>query len=184
MMYFGHHTCYTKIVRKQFLITFLSPHLSGVLIVLTYPKKWIQEAREKDEEEYASEDEGFDWRQRIRSCEGWRVALFVAVVMYVSIVATAVMLNFSFALLGVLPESSRQVKEITQFQIDYTFWMNLAAIAGTGVLYYLHRSHVEAQGGSMEGMEDGKKFGIKQLAVVIAILALCRGLASFLLQQV
>ena len=275
--------------------------LSSILIVLTYPKTWIQEAHEKVEEEAPSEDGGFDWRQRIRSREGWqlvghhfamewqmvwqeiligftiagfvavfvpasvwkavfladmakssglniwivlenallapfvaamtfigsmgniplatilngsgvlfagimgfiysdlivpplvavnakyygwRVALYIAAVMYVSIVATAIILNFSFALLGVLPESARQVKEITQFQIDYTFWMNLAAIVGAGVLYYLHRSHVKAQEKSMDGMEDGKKIGFKQIAVYIAILALCGGLATFFLHQV
>jgi len=33
-----------------------------------------------------------------------------------------------FALLAVTPESARAVKDVTQFKIDYTFWMNLAAL--------------------------------------------------------
>lgn len=47
--------------------------ISAILIVLTYPKIWIQEAREKVEEEAPSEDGSFDWRQRIRSREGWQL---------------------------------------------------------------------------------------------------------------
>lgn len=275
--------------------------ISAILIVLTYPKSWVQEARQKVEEESPDEEGRFDWRKRIQSREGWqlvghhfamewqmvwqeiligftiagfvavfvpasvwkaafltdvakssgpsiwivlenallapfvaavtfigsmgniplatilngsgvlfagimgfiysdlivpplvavnakyygwRIALYIAAVMYVSIVATAIILNFSFALLGVLPESARQVKEITQFQIDYTFWMNLVAIAAAGVLYYLHRSHVKAQHKDMESMDEGKQIGVKQVAVYTAILALCGGLATFFLQQI
>ncbi|MCA9434059.1 MAG: permease, partial [Candidatus Omnitrophica bacterium] len=44
--------------------------LSSVLIRLTYPKSWIQEARESLEEK-SSADQDFDWRERIRKPEGW-----------------------------------------------------------------------------------------------------------------
>lgn len=40
---------------------------------------------------------------------GWRVALYIAGVMYVSIVATALILNGLFSLLGIVPESARVV---------------------------------------------------------------------------
>lgn len=275
--------------------------LSSILIVLTYPKSWVQQAREKVEQETADEQGGFDWRQRIKSREGWRlvghhfamewqmvwqeifigftiagfvavfvpasvwkaafladlakssgpniwivlenallapfvaamtfigsmgniplatilngsgvlfagimgfiysdlivpplvavnakyygwrVALYIAAVMYVSIVATAIILNFSFALLGVLPESARQVKEITQFQLDYTFWLNLAAIGGAGVLYRLHRGHVKNQEEGMGSMDHGGNLGFKQIAVYTAMLILCGGLVTFFVQQV
>ena len=44
--------------------------ISSIIIKLTYPKKWIEAAREKVEEESA-EEEDFDWKKRIRSKEGW-----------------------------------------------------------------------------------------------------------------
>ena len=59
---------------------------------------------------------------------GWRVALYIAAVMYVSIVCTALILHYSFALLGITPESARAVKDVAQFKLDYTFWMNLVAV--------------------------------------------------------
>jgi hypothetical protein len=59
---------------------------------------------------------------------GWRTALYIAAVMYVSIVATALILHYAFAIFGITPESARAVKELAQFKLDYTFWMNLAAV--------------------------------------------------------
>ena len=37
---------------------------------MTYPKKWMSEAREIVSEE-TKEEESFDWRRRIQSIEGW-----------------------------------------------------------------------------------------------------------------
>jgi uncharacterized membrane protein YraQ (UPF0718 family) len=44
--------------------------VSSVIIRLTYPKKWISEARKKVSEESA-EKGSFNWRKRIQSREGW-----------------------------------------------------------------------------------------------------------------
>jgi uncharacterized protein len=71
---------------------------------------------------------------------GWRVALYIAAVMYVSIVLTAILLHYAFAMLGLTPESSRAVKDVAQFKIDYTFWMNLVALGLMGWLMKLNRS--------------------------------------------
>ena len=49
---------------------------------------------------------------------GWRVALYIAGVMFVCIVITSLLLNGIFDLLGITPESQRVVSEITQFKID------------------------------------------------------------------
>jgi hypothetical protein len=71
---------------------------------------------------------------------GWRVALYIAAVMYASIVCTALILHYGFAVLGVTPESERAVKEVAQFKLDYTFWMNLAAVGLVVWLSWLNRS--------------------------------------------
>ena len=54
--------------------------------------------------------------------------------MYVSIVCTALILHYSFALLGITPESAHAVKDVAQFKLDYTFWRNLVAICLVGWL--------------------------------------------------
>src|SRR6056297_3459204 len=45
--------------------------ISSLLIRLTYPKKWLEEARKKVEGEDEVTDEDFDWKKRIKSKEGW-----------------------------------------------------------------------------------------------------------------
>jgi hypothetical protein len=52
---------------------------------------------------------------------GWKMALYIAATMFVSIVVTALILNGVFALLGIVPKSSKTISELTQFKIDYTF---------------------------------------------------------------
>jgi uncharacterized protein len=71
---------------------------------------------------------------------GWRTALYIAAVMYLSIVATALILHYAFALLGITPESARAFKEVAQFKLDYTFWMNSAAMGLTVGLLILNRA--------------------------------------------
>src|SRR6056297_2903542 len=46
--------------------------ISSVLIRLTFPKQWVEEAKETLEEE-SDEDDDFDWKERIRSRSGWRL---------------------------------------------------------------------------------------------------------------
>lgn len=70
---------------------------------------------------------------------GWRVALYIAGIMYLSIVFTALVLHYAFYFTGLMPESTRDAAEIATFAIDYTFWLNLLAIAGTGALLWLRR---------------------------------------------
>jgi len=45
--------------------------LSSLLIRLTYPRRWLEAAREKVEEEAPEQDEDFSPLDRIRSREGW-----------------------------------------------------------------------------------------------------------------
>ena len=269
--------------------------ISRQIIVWTYPKSWMEKAREKVEEDADSEDEDFDWRERIRSAEGWRmvghnfvdewamvweeiaigftiagfvavlvpetfwksiflaqtaaenplsfllvlenallapfvaaatfigsmgniplatvlnasgvlfagimgfiysdlmvpplveinaryygwrIALYIAAVMYVSIVCTALILHYSFALLGITPQSARAVKDVAQFKLDYTFWMNLAALGLVGWLAWLNRSwhrHNEAMDMDMGG--EGK---IKRIAAVSALIILAIGVGIYL----
>jgi uncharacterized membrane protein YraQ (UPF0718 family) len=104
---------------------------------------------------------------------GWKVSLYIAAVMYVSIVCTALILHYGFATLSITPETSRAVKDITQFKMDYTFWMNLVAVALAGGMILLNRSwhrHNEEEAMDMGG---GK---IKMVLSRVALAVICSGI--------
>jgi uncharacterized membrane protein YraQ (UPF0718 family) len=109
---------------------------------------------------------------------GWRVALYIAAVMYVSIVCTALILHYSFALLGVTPEGVRAVKDVAQFRLDYTFWMNLIALGLVGWLAWLnhswHRHHEE------ESMDMNGEGWVKKTVALTALGALTVGVVVHL----
>ena len=87
---------------------------------------------------------------------GWRVALYIAAIMYASIVCTAILLHYAFLSFGIMPESTREAREVVQFAIDYTFWLNLVAIASTAVLLWLNRKRKAFAKGSGSGHEHGE----------------------------
>lgn len=72
---------------------------------------------------------------------GWRVALYIAGVMYVSIVITSLILHYVFYFAGMTQQNSQQVNQVTRFALDYTFFLNLAAILLAVGLYIMHRRH-------------------------------------------
>ncbi|MBO6800575.1 MAG: permease [Balneola sp.] len=110
---------------------------------------------------------------------GWKVALYIAGIMFVSIVATALILNSAFSFFGIIPESAKVVQEVTQFKIDHTFWMNIAFTMVTGWLIYLYKQHKKEHGASMDmEMEGGGK--IKKTAVTVFILINVVGVGIFI----
>ena len=113
---------------------------------------------------------------------GWRVALYIAGVMFISIVLTALILNGLFSFLGIVPESRRVVSEITQFKIDYTFWMNLVFVWIAAGLVWLHKKYLQSHEMKMMDMESGGT--IKKIAVYLFIAILTGGLTSFLVTAI
>lgn len=111
---------------------------------------------------------------------GWRVALYIAGVMYVSMVSTALVLHVSFAALGITPESQRVVEEVTRFAIDYTFWLNVAMAFLAGWLIWLHRRHLATgMGGEGMDMEGGGK--VKRAAAWAAAAVIVVGAGIWLI---
>ena len=111
---------------------------------------------------------------------GWRVALYIAGIMYVSIVSTALILHYGFYFTGLTPESAKKVEDVAQFAIDYTFFLNLAALILAGVMIWLRRrmqkgehAHHHDHGGSGRSFQDYVTY------LFIAILA--GGLIAFAL---
>lgn len=110
---------------------------------------------------------------------GWKIALYIAGIMFISIVATALILNAGFSLLGILPESVKVVEEITQFKIDYTFWMNIVFVFVTGWMLYLNGQHKKEHGGGMDmQMEGGGR--IKKAVVILFVVINLAGLMAFI----
>ncbi|WP_296987929.1 permease, partial [Thalassospira sp. UBA1131] len=75
---------------------------------------------------------------------GWKTALYIAGVMYASIVATALILHYAFVALGALPESSRDIAEVSAFGVNYTLFLNIAAFGLIGILLWLRREGQKA----------------------------------------
>jgi len=110
---------------------------------------------------------------------GWRVALYIAGIMYVSIVATALILNGLFSLLDIVPESGKAVSEVVQFAVDYTFWLNMFFLGVAGWLVFLWRRHVKQHGAMAHEMEgDGP---IKTVSAYVALAVVAGGLLSWAL---
>ena len=108
---------------------------------------------------------------------GKRVALYIAAVMWVSIVITAMVLHGLFALLGIIPESSRAIGEVSRFAIDYTFWLNLAMVVVAVVMVRLHRQHVRQH---LEGGTDhGGGTSVKRIVVYVMLAIVAGGVVSW-----
>jgi len=108
---------------------------------------------------------------------GWRVALYIAAVMYASIVTTALVLHVVFMLLGITPESGRAIEEAARFAIDYTFWFNLVFIGVTGWLVYLHRRHLQEEEPMEMAMEGGGR--LKRVVTYLFIGILVGGMVAY-----
>ena len=109
---------------------------------------------------------------------GWRVALYIAAVMYVSIVATALILNYLFGALGITPESGLRVEDVAQFSFDYTFYMNLAFVAVAAILVWLHRRHQRETSMDQKMDMDGG-IGLKRIIAMSFIAVLLVGIGVF-----
>jgi uncharacterized membrane protein YraQ (UPF0718 family) len=105
---------------------------------------------------------------------GRRMALYIAGVMYVSIVATALILHAAYGVLGLTPESSRRIAETTAFALDYTFWLNLAFAGVTVVLVRMRGWAADGSHGDHDHDHGGP--GVKRMIALAAAGLLAAGL--------
>jgi uncharacterized membrane protein YraQ (UPF0718 family) len=117
---------------------------------------------------------------------GWRIALYIAATMFVSIVSTALILHAAFGLLGIIPESTRELQQITQFKVDYTFWMNLIFTSLALVLIYLNRKHHKQehdkhQDHDHQEHQEHTSVSIKRWLVYIIFTVMVVGVISILI---
>ncbi len=72
-------------------------------------------------------------------------------VMYFSIVCTVLLLHYSYAFMEITAKSANQLKDISQFKLDYTFWLNVVAIGLVGWLNYSWRRRNQESAMKMSG---------------------------------
>ncbi|MGD8724571.1 MAG: permease, partial [Desulfobacterales bacterium] len=110
---------------------------------------------------------------------GWKTAIYIAAIMYVSIVLTAITLHYAFAVLNVMPTSAIKAEEVAQFKIDYSFWMNIFAVLVTGVLIFCHHRYTKIKKMDMKDASEG--LSLKKIASYLTLLILIGGFFVFLL---
>ncbi|SDL94816.1 hypothetical protein SAMN05216244_1323 [Sediminibacillus halophilus] len=104
---------------------------------------------------------------------GWKLALYIAGIFYVSIVATALLIHGGFAALGILPESGRQIMNESPFQIDYTFWFNIVfALIALFALWLFRQFKKSGAHAGMMSMEGDSRFKTIVTWICIAFLAI------------
>ncbi len=70
---------------------------------------------------------------------GWRFTGYLAAVSSVAAVVTGVVVHALFAVVGLLPRGAKDVEQLASFAVDYTFWLNLLALAVAAALLVLAR---------------------------------------------
>jgi uncharacterized membrane protein YraQ (UPF0718 family) len=83
----------------------------------------------------------------------WRFAVYLGAVFTVAAVITGIAVHGLFALVGLLPEGAKDLGELATFAIDYTFWLNLLALAVAATMFVLSRKNTSEQARSEDHAE-------------------------------
>lgn len=70
---------------------------------------------------------------------GWPFAIYIAVVTGISAILTGIIVHLLFSYFNILPTEVKSITELTTFQIDYTFWLNILAIIVAATMFVLAR---------------------------------------------
>lgn len=86
---------------------------------------------------------------------GWRMALYILVLLLSGLVITSLALHYGLAALDLLPgaDAASAPSRRDHFRIDYGFWLNLAFLGASGILAWLARTgsgddHAHDHGGA------------------------------------
>jgi hypothetical protein len=82
---------------------------------------------------------------------GWKMAVYIAVIFYVTMVAAALLMDVAFNALGWIPESRPDMQsQMVRFSLNYTFWFNLVFGAIGILLFIIARRHPMQHAGHCE----------------------------------
>jgi uncharacterized membrane protein YraQ (UPF0718 family) len=77
---------------------------------------------------------------------GWKMAAYIGIVFYATMVLAALAMDVSFNALGWIPARDANMRgEVMQVGIDYTFWLNLIFGALAALLFWIARRNPAAQ---------------------------------------
>lgn len=69
---------------------------------------------------------------------GWKMALFILALLFVSLIVTSLSLHYGLDLFNMLPSASdANILQSDHFEFDYTFYFNIAFLLISGLLIYL-----------------------------------------------
>jgi uncharacterized membrane protein YraQ (UPF0718 family) len=69
---------------------------------------------------------------------GWKMSLFILILLFTALVGTSLALHYSFDLLNILPDPSQvKIQDSKFFKLDYTFYLNIIFLVISGYLVYL-----------------------------------------------
>lgn len=73
---------------------------------------------------------------------GWRMAAYMGGIFYVTMAASALLVDLGFTWAAIVPPRAGDIQaKVTHFSVNYTFWLNLAALAIATWLFFLNRRH-------------------------------------------
>ena len=73
---------------------------------------------------------------------GLKMATYIGVVFFVTMVAAGIIMQFVFGAFGAIPHANPHIRtDLSLFAINYTFWLNLALGALALALYYVNAKH-------------------------------------------
>ena len=68
---------------------------------------------------------------------GWKMSLFILFLLFTSLIATSLLLHYGFDFFDLIPQGTdKSITDKQHFAIDYTFFLNLAFIALSGLVVY------------------------------------------------
>ena len=68
---------------------------------------------------------------------GWKMSLFILFLLFTSLIATSLLLHYGFDLFNLIPQGTdKSITDKQHFAIDYTFFLNLAFVALSGLVIY------------------------------------------------
>jgi len=68
---------------------------------------------------------------------GWKMSLFILFLLFTSLIATSLLLHYGFDFFDLIPQGTdKNITDKQHFAINYTFFLNLAFIALSGLVVY------------------------------------------------
>lgn len=73
---------------------------------------------------------------------GWRMMAYMAAIFFTTMAAAAVIVDLAFTWLGFVPDRAVDIRDrMTDFSFNYTFWLNMIALAVASYLFIQNHRH-------------------------------------------